>query len=126
MNAFRALLIVLLLTVVVYTLPVVAEHGLLSLLPTFFGDMTKMGWPGQFNLDFLGFLTLSAVWTAWRNHFSGNGLLLAVIAFFGGIPFLTTYLLILSVQSGGNVAVMLLGGTRRHLVSRILEISLLM
>lgn len=112
MNAFRVLLVVLLLVVVAYTIPVVAEYGLLSLLPRYFGDIAKMGWPGQFNLDFLGFLTLSAVWTAWRNHFSGLGLLLAVIAFFGGIPFLTTYLLILSVQTGGNARAMLLGERR--------------
>lgn len=112
MNAFRVLLVVLLLVVVAYTIPVVAEYGLLSLLPTYFGDIAKMGWPGQFNLDFLGFLTLSAVWTAWRNHFSGLGLLLAVIAFFGGIPFLTTYLLILSVQTGGSARAMLLGERR--------------
>jgi hypothetical protein len=112
MNAFRALLALLLVTVVVYTVPVVAEHGLLSLLPTFFGDMVKMGWPGQFNLDFLGFLTLAAVWTAWRNHFSGAGLALALVAFFGGIPFLTSYLLFLSFRSGGDVKVMLLGEQR--------------
>ncbi|MGA1372372.1 MAG: hypothetical protein ACO3Z6_12285 [Pseudomonadales bacterium] len=112
MNAFRALLLTLLLVVVVYTVPVVAREGLWSLLPTFFGDMSKMGWPGQFNLDFMGFLTLSAVWTAWRNDYSGAGLGLAVLAFFGGIPFLTTYLLILSVRTGGDIKAMLLGERR--------------
>ena len=97
---------------VLYTIPVVAEYGLLSLLPTFFGDMAEMGWPGQFNLDFMGFLTLAGLWTAWRNHFSALGVLLGVVAFFGGIPFLTTYLLVLSFQSGGDVKVMLLGERR--------------
>lgn len=114
MNGFRLLLGILLVTVVVYTIPVIAEHGLLSLLPTFFSDMAEMGWPGQFNLDFMGFLTLAGVWTAWRNHFSAVGLLLGVVAFFGGIPFLTTYLLILSFQSGGDIRVMLLGERRAN------------
>jgi hypothetical protein len=115
MNIFRALLAILLLTVVAYTVPVVAQQGLLSLMPTFFGDIAEMRWPGQFNLDFLGFLTLSAVWAAWRNQFSGKGLALAVVALFGGIPFLTTYLLILSFRSHGDVRVMLLGEERAHL-----------
>ena len=58
MNGFRLLLVVLLLAVVLYTIPVLANDGLLALFPTFFGDMAKMGWPGQFNLDFFGFLLL--------------------------------------------------------------------
>lgn len=112
MSAFRGLLAILLVTVVVYTIPVVAEHGLMSLMPAFFGDMAKMGWPGQFNLDFSGFLILSALWTAWRNHSSAPGLGLAVLALFFGIPFLTAYLLILSFQTGGDIRVMLLGAQR--------------
>lgn len=112
MNGFRALLVIILVTVSAYTMPVIAEHGLLVLLPTFFSDMAKMGWPGQFNLDFLGFLTLSAVWTAWRNQFSGTGLVLGVMAFFLGAPFLTTYLLILSFRLNGDVKAMLLGEAR--------------
>lgn len=112
MNGFRALLAVILTCVVTYTLPVIANHGLFSLLPVFFGDMLAMGWPGQFNLDFLGFLVLSALWTAWRSEFSVNGLVLGVLALFLGAPFLTTYLLILSYRSGGDVAVMLLGERR--------------
>lgn len=112
MNAFRSLLCLLLVIVVSYTIPVVAEHGLLTLFPTFFGDIATMGWPGQFNLDFLGFLVLSAIWTAWRNGFSGLGIALAPVAFFGGIPFLTAYLLILTFRCDGDVKVMLLGEQR--------------
>ena len=112
MSAFRLLLIALLLAVVLYTIPVVANHGLLVLLPTFFGDMARMAWPGQFNLDFFGFLLLSGFWTAWRNEFSLPGIALGVVAVFGGIPFLTAYLLILSYRSRGDVKVMLLGERR--------------
>lgn len=70
-----------------YTAIVVANYGL-GLLPIFLGDIVALTWPGQFNLDFLCFLVLSAPWTAWRNTFSGVGLLLAIIAFFGGPGFL--------------------------------------
>ena len=111
MTAFRILLVAILATIVVYTVPVILNHGL-TLFPVFFGDILKMGWPGQFNLDFLGFLVLSAFWTAWRNQYSTSGLGLAVLAFFFGAPFLTTYLLFLSFQTDGDVKAMLLGAQR--------------
>lgn len=111
MNGFRVLLTVILLTIVVYTIPVVWDHGL-GLLPIFFGDIAKMGWPGQFNLDFLGFLILSGFWVAWRNHFSGPGLVLGVLAFFLGAPFLALYLLIQSFRCDGDVSTLLLGEQR--------------
>lgn len=92
----------------VYTVNVIADHGM-GLLPIFFGDMEQMGWPGQFNLDFMLMLCLSALWTAWRNGFSAVGLALALIAFFGGAGFLLPYLLFLHVQTKGNIRAMLTG-----------------
>ena len=47
-----------------------------------------------------------------RNQFSAPGLGLALVALFGGIPFLTTYLLYLSYQTKGDIRVMLLGEGR--------------
>jgi len=76
-TAFRILLVAIFSAISLYTIPVVLIHGL-ELLSVFFGDIGKMGWPGQFNLDFLGFLVLSAFWTAWRNNFSIPGLVLGV------------------------------------------------
>ncbi len=111
MIAFRGFLFVFLAGLLAYTATVIANHGW-DLLPVFFGDIAAMNWPGQFNLDFLGFLTLSALWTAWRHHFSPLGLALAVIAFFGGMGFLAIYLLVASVRARGDVAVLLLGATR--------------
>ena len=111
MTPFRVLLVVILLTVVAYTVVVVANHGM-GLLPIFFGDIARMGWPGQFNLDFTGFLILSGLWLAWRHHFSPAGILLGVLGFFGGVPVLSTYLLIASFQAKGDVKVMLLGKVR--------------
>ena len=108
MTAFRALLIVILTAIGIYTVPVVANHGI-NLFPYFFGDIAKMGWPGQFNFDFLGFLVLSSFWTAWRNQFSSLGLGLGVLAFFFGAPFLTGYLLYLSYATAGDAQTMLVG-----------------
>jgi hypothetical protein len=110
-TAFRALLFVLWAILVGYTAVVIANHGM-GLLNVFFGDMAAMGWPGQFNLDFTSMLTLSALWVAWRHQFSSVGLVLGALAFFGGGLFLTTYLLIVSGQSGGDTKEVLLGKVR--------------
>ena len=84
MAAFRVLLVVLFSCMFVYTAIVVANHGF-GLLGVFFGDIIAMGWPGQFNVDFSSYLTLSALWLAWRHHFSPAGIALAIAGFFGGL-----------------------------------------
>jgi hypothetical protein len=111
MLPFRFLLAAMWLVLLAYTALVIAAHGL-NLIPVFFGDIARMGWPGQFNLDFLMFLVLSALWTAWRDRFSPVGLLLALVALFGGAGFLLPYLLILTLRAQGDMARVLLGRRR--------------
>ena len=111
MTVFRAWLVVILAVVGVYTAIVIRDHGI-NLFPQFFGDMTKLNWAGQFNLDFLFMLTLSGLWVAWRNGFSGGGIALGVCAALLGAPFLSGYLLVLLAQTEGDLRAVLLG-TRR-------------
>ena len=111
MAGFRVWLIVIFATLLVYTAVVIANHGW-DLMSVFFGDIAKVQWPGQFNLDFTFMLTLSALWVAWRNAFSALGLVLAVFALFGGALFLSVYLLVLSVQTNGDMRALLLGPSR--------------
>ena len=59
MNLFRLLLIAIIATISIYTVNVIANHGW-GLLPIFYGDIAKMGWPGQFNMDFHAFLILGS------------------------------------------------------------------
>ena len=108
MIALRLVLVALWIILAGYTAVVVSNFGL-GLLPIFFGDIAAVAWPGQFNLDFLCFLVLSALWTAWRNAFSSVGLLLAVIAFFGGAGFLLPYLLFLTFRESGDLVRVLVG-----------------
>ena len=107
MLILRIFLVIHLAVLTGYTLTVIQTHGM-NLMPVFLGDMAAVAWPGQFNLDFLGFLILSALWTAWRHGFSPLGLVLAVVAFFGGMAFLSIYLLILSLGTD-NIRDILLG-----------------
>lgn len=108
MKPFSLFLMVLWVALAIYTALVVQEYGL-NLFPYFFGDMAEVTWPGQFNLDFMLMLVLSASWTAWRNNFSGGGLLLAVVAFFGGAGFLLPYLTYLAWKHEGDARRVLIG-----------------
>ena len=111
MTLFRILLIAIFTVVALYTGVTIADHGL-NLLPVFFGDIGKFAWPGQFDLDFMCMLALSAIWVAWRHQFSAAGLGLGVIAFFFGSPFLCVYLLIVSLRAKGGMSEILLGKAR--------------
>lgn len=111
MNLFRAFLVLIFLALASYTAVVVGDHGM-NLFPVFFGDIAKMGWPGQFNLDFLFMLALSGLWVAWRHRFSPVGIALGVLAFNGGALFLSVYLMVLLAQADGDMREVLLGKSR--------------
>ena len=111
MTGFRVLMVAIFLVIAVYTVVVINQHGM-GLLEVFFRDMLAMGWPGQFNLDFMCFLVLSALWLSWRHEFSATGLALGVCGFFGGALFLSVYLLVVSYQVNGDIKVLLLGDKR--------------
>ena len=113
MILFRTFLVLFLVALTGYTALVIADHGW-NLLAVFFGDLSAVNWPGQFNFDFMGFLALSALWTAWRHQFSISGLALGFIAFFGGMMFLTIYLLVASYQVKGDLKALLLGPQRAN------------
>ena len=108
MTPFRAFLLVVLAVLLAYTAVVVARHGI-GFLPAFFGEMALLTWQGQFNLDFLGFLLLSGLWTAWRNGFTAAGLALGAAAVLLGMGFLAVYLLVLDRRHGGDLRRVLLG-----------------
>lgn len=111
MIVLRVVLSLILLTLSSYTGVVAWNHGF-GLLPIFLGDMARMAWPGQFNLDFMCMLALSGLWVSWRHRFSGPGLLLGVVAFFGGSLFLSVYLLVESFRASGDLPSLLLGRNR--------------
>jgi len=111
MILFRLFLVACFVAILGYTAVTVSNHGL-DLIPVFFGDMAEMAWPGQFNFDFMTFLMLSGLWVAWRHEFSAGGLALGVVAFFGGMLFLSAYLLVQSLRTGGDIAALLLGPAR--------------
>ena len=111
MSSFRTLLVIFFAYILGYTVTVGVNHGW-NLLAVFFVDMAAMTWAGQFNSDFMSFLTLSGLWLAWRHHFSAVGIALGVLGFFGGAPVLTAYLFFASLQANGDVKELFLGKAR--------------
>ena len=111
MTAFRIFLAAICMTILLYTVPVVANHGA-DLGPVFFGDIAKMGWPGQFNLDFSSFLLMTMLWVAWRYGFSVTGLLLARLGPAGGGMLTSLYVLCRAFSVKGDLAAVLLGRDR--------------
>ncbi|MBS0254716.1 MAG: hypothetical protein JSS36_05765 [Proteobacteria bacterium] len=111
MTVFRVFLLAWLAAVVGYTGLTIAGHGL-GLFPVFFGAIAAGDWPGQFNLDFLGMLILSALWVSWREGYGLRGLVLGLLAFNLGSPFLCGYLLVLAARHGGDLRAMLVGAER--------------
>lgn len=111
MTFLRIFLIAAFLCVAAYTVKAGLGNGW-DLGAVFISDLIAFNWSGQFNLDFLTYLWLSALWLAWRHHFSPTGIILALIASVGGILFLAIYLLIVSFQTNGDIKALLLGERR--------------
>jgi hypothetical protein len=108
MLPFRLLLITVFATTLVYTLIVSGTYGW-NFFPTVLANVQALNWSGQFNIDFACYLVLSAIWVAWRNRFSAQGMVFALLALVGGILFFAPYLLLLSINTNGNMKKLLLG-----------------
>jgi uncharacterized membrane protein len=111
MAGFRGLLVIMWMALLAYTAVVVGRHGLDYVTP-FVTDIAAFSWAGQFNADFLGFLILAGLWTAWRHRFSAAGVGLGLAAANLGMAFLAPYLLIAIARAGGDMRIMLLGPAR--------------
>lgn len=108
MIAFRLLLVVMFLLVTGYSVAVGSTQGW-DLVTVFVGDIVRISWPGQFNVDFSCLLLLSGLWVAWRHDFSVGGILLGLLASVGGTAFLAPYLLVVSLRARGDMHALLLG-----------------
>jgi len=111
MGAFRMYLVIIIVCLGTYTVIVGLNHGW-NLMPIFFRDIAAMTWPGQFNSDFMGFLTLSGLWLAWRHRFSPGGIalgILGILGIFGGMMVLAPYLFFASIGAKGDVKLLMLG-----------------
>ncbi len=108
MRQLRFVLMALFTAIFAYTVYTVSVYGW-TLIPIFLGDLFSGTWRGQFNLDFLTYLWLSALWIAWRGGFTGGAIAIALAASVLGMIFFAPYVLYLTAQSGGDMRKLLLG-----------------
>lgn len=113
MTQFRTLLWALFGTIGLYTAYVVITQGA-GFLSIFMSDLVSLTWRGQFNLDFALYLSLSALWIAWREQVSARGLVMAACAGILGMIVLAPYLLWASAKAGSDIQTLLLGKHARR------------
>ncbi len=113
MATLRNVTICLFAILAIYTFFVVSSEGA-NFVPVFVRDILSVTWSGQFNLDFISYLTLTAFWVAWRHRFSAAGIVLALMALVGGILFFAPYLLYAINNARGDFPTLLLGGNQAH------------
>ncbi|MCB1142770.1 MAG: hypothetical protein H7A24_03965 [Leptospiraceae bacterium] len=108
MKMFQILLVAMTIAIITITGIVSNTHGW-NLIEVFIDNIISLNWSGQFNFDFMCYLFLSAIWIMWRHDFSPMGIVLGLIASVAGILFFAPYLFILTIQSNGNITIVLLG-----------------
>jgi hypothetical protein len=107
-NVFKALLVMQTLTLLAYTIVAFQTEGA-SLFSVALNNINSLTWSGQFNLDFLCYLTISGIWIMWRNNFSGISIMVGTVAMILGIVFFAPYLLWLMNKEKGDLKRVLVG-----------------
>ena len=104
----KGLLIFQTLGLLIYTI-IAIQHDGGNFLARAIEFATSLTWMGQFALDFQCYLILSALWVAWRNKFSINSIVIAVVAMILGIIVFAPYLLYLLSKEKGDLKRVLIG-----------------
>ncbi|MEM7412165.1 MAG: hypothetical protein AAF430_18195 [Myxococcota bacterium] len=108
MTALRIFLV--LATTSIYMLTVVATTSEGPNWPAVaIGDLMALGWRAQFDLDFVVYLILFAVWVAWREGGTPRGYALALLSFPMGGMFGFPYVLYATFAAKGDPRSVLLG-----------------
>lgn len=104
----KSLLLLQTTVLVAYTICAVSTEGW-TLFQKIVQNIAAFGWSGQFNVDFICYLTLSGLWIMWRQKFSSSSIAIAVVAMIIGIMAFAPYLLYLLAKENGDLKKVLLG-----------------
>lgn len=107
-NLFKTILIVQTVGLLIFTFFAFQTDGA-NLFGVFIDNVLSLNWSGQFNLDFLCYLTLSGVWIMWRSKFAPKSILLGAVAMVLGIVIFAPYLLWLTNRENGDIKRILIG-----------------
>jgi hypothetical protein len=104
----KTLLIAQTIGLLIYTFFAFQSEGA-DLFTVFTNNVFSLNWSGQFNLDFLCYLTLSGFWIMWRNNFTTKSILVGLAAMVLGIVMFAPYLLWQTNKENGNIKRVLIG-----------------
>jgi hypothetical protein len=108
-NSFlKIILVIQTLGLLLYSFIAFRSEGA-NLWDIFYSNILSLNWNGQFNLDFLCYLLLSALWIMWRNKFSGKSIILGALASILGIVVFAPYLLFLISKEKGDLKQVFVG-----------------
>jgi hypothetical protein len=110
-SALILLLLFQTLLLLVYT-PLAIQHEGIDFVRIAAAHIASFTWSGQFSLDFLCYLVLSALWILWRNQYKLPGIVAALAALAAGILFFAPYLIYLIYQEEGDLSKILIGRHR--------------
>ena len=107
-------LFLLLATLAIYAVTVVAciGHGV-NWPAVAIADLQAGDWRSQFDVDFIVYLLLGAVWISWREGFTAKGHLFAVLSVVMGGMFSFPYVLWATYLAKGDPKAVLLGVRER-------------
>ena len=104
----KGLLLIQTIALLIYTFLAIKNDGI-NFFERALEFTTSLMWMGQFSLDFSCYLILSALWIGWRNKFSPDSIVLAILAMILGIIVFAPYLLFLLNKEKGDLKAVLLG-----------------
>lgn len=104
----KILLIIQTIGLLIYTFLAFQTEGA-DLFSIFLNHIKSLTWAGQFNLDFLCYLTLSGLWIMWINKFKPISIALGITAMILGFLFFAPYILWLLKKEKGDIRNVLIG-----------------
>lgn len=107
-NPLRLFVVAAVLLMSSYCYLVVQSQGSDFISP-FTDSIMGLTWQGAFNIDFMCYLLLTSFWIAWRHRWSLLGVFFGFVNCIGGIVFFGLYLLLVSIQTQGDIFRLLVG-----------------
>jgi len=103
-------LFLLLSTVAIYLLTIIAVKNYGFNWPAVaLNDILSLNWRAQFDIDFIVYLVIFAIWVVWREGGATKAYLLGALSIFLGGMFGFPYIIYASYIARGNPKALLLG-----------------
>src|SRR5262245_50977135 len=103
MRVFQFAFLAIWLAVVFVTVVTIKNQGITIAGDVFSKDVAALGWRAQFDIELLAYMSLMAVWLAWRKSFSLIGIAMGLLCFTVGASFSIIYVVGLTMHHKGDM-----------------------